>query len=758
MVERRSALRPVAHPREARLFRSPLRALIASLVPLAALSSCGAEPLVEPAGPPKPPGGGFGSSDAGLQLIAPDANAPDSTSSAAPATDPDSTEGMWLLNDFPSEKLGKRFGFAPTKEWLDHVRLSSVRLARGCSGSIVSPNGLVMTNHHCAHHCIEQLSSAKKDFVASGFYAKTPADEVKCPDVEVNELVDISDVTDRVTSATKGLADREFAEKQKAAIAEIEKACATGDDVRCDVVSLYHGGRYHLYKYKRFQDVRLVFAPEFSVAFFGGDPDNFMFPRYDLDVSFLRIYENGKPLETKNHFGWSPSGPKEGDLTFVSGNPGSTSRNLTVAELAYIRDVALPTRLLRLAEMRGLMTEFQARGPEQKRISNATLFGIENAFKALKGRQAALLDPELFGAKERAERELRAKVEADPAMKAKYAAAWDAIARAEQRMREIRVPYQQLEQGLGFWSDLFDDARSIVRAADELPKPNEKRLREFGDSHLPAVKQELFSTAPIYDELEILKLTHSLTKLREELGPDDPVVAKVLGARSPAEVATALVHGTKLKDPKVRKALFDGGKPAVDASKDPMILLAKSIDADARAVRTTYEDEVEGVVKKNDELVARAKFDLYGTSVYPDATFTLRLSYGVVKGWDENGKHVSPFTTMGGAFARATGQDPFALPKSWIAAKSKLNLATPLDFCTTNDIIGGNSGSPVIDQDARIVGLIFDGNIHSLGGDYAFDPKMNRAVAVDSAALLEALDKVYGASRIVADLRAGSGP
>lgn len=734
------------------MLRSPLR-LLATLLPAFALS-CGAQPLVEPGGPPKPPEGGFAERDGGLELIAPDAATHDAAPQSA-AVAPDSTEGMWLLNDFPSERLGKQFGFAPSKEWLDHVRLSSVRLARGCSGSIVSPNGLVMTNHHCAHHCIEQLSSAKKDFVASGFSAKTAADEVKCPDVEVDELTDITDVTEKVTSATEGLKDREFVEKQKATIAGIEKACATGKDVRCDVVSLYHGGRYHLYEYKRFQDVRLVFAPEFATAFFGGDPDNFMFPRYDLDVSFLRIYENGKPLETKNYFRWSPSGPKEGDLTFVAGHPGSTSRNLTVAELAYIRDVALPERLLRLAEMRGLLTEFQTRGPEQRRISNATLFGVENALKALKGRHAALLDPELFGAKERAERELRAKVDADPAMKKRYGGAWEAIERAKQRLRQIHVRYNQLEVGIGFWSALFDDARVLVRAADELPKPNGERLRELGDSHLPALEQELFSTAPIYPEFEILKLTHSLTKLREALGPDDPVVAKVLGKKSPREVATAVVRGTKLGDPKVRKALFDGGKKAIDASTDPMILLAKSIDADARAVRTTYEDEVEGIETKNDELVARAKFDVYGTSVYPDATFTLRLSYGVVKGWEENGKPVAPFTTMGGAFDRATGQDPFALPKSWLSAKSKLNLATPLDFCTTNDIIGGNSGSPVIDADARIVGLIFDGNIHSLGGDYAFDPKLNRAVAVDSAAIVEALEKVYGASRVVGELRAG---
>jgi V8-like Glu-specific endopeptidase/molybdenum-dependent DNA-binding transcriptional regulator ModE len=644
-------------------------------------------------------------------------------------------------------------GFAPSAEWLEHVRLSAVRLAGGCSGSFVSPNGLVMTNHHCAARCVEQISSAKKDYIAEGFFAKTEKDEIKCPEIEINELVSITDVTDRISVATRGLDGARFNEANKAEQSRIEKECATSDDVRCDVVSLYHGGRYNLYKYQRYQDTRLVFAPEFATAFFGGDPDNFMFPRYDLDVSFLRVYKNGKPLDAQHYFKWSPAGAKEGDLTFVAGHPWGTDRLLTVSELEFQRDYALPLRLARLAELRGLLTEFQTKGAEEKRISGRKLFGVENSLKAIKGNLAALDDPEVFAAKVAAEKELRAKTDADATLRQAYGGAWDAVADTRNRLRGILIRYQMLEGGGGFSSELFGQARRLLRASTELQKPNEKRLREYVDSQLPAQKQQIFSPAPIYDELEITLLTHSLTKLREELGPDDVVVKKVLGTQSPHELASRLVKGTKLGDPKVRRALFEGGAAAVEASKDPMIELARLVEPDARAVRKIYEDDVEAVAKKNHELIAKARFAIYGTSVYPDATATLRLSFGQVRGWDEGGKPVAPITTFAGAFERATGKEPFALPASWLKNKDKIDLSTPLNFTTTNDIIGGNSGSPVLDKEARIVGLVFDGNIHSLGGDYYYDPKDNRMVAVHSAAIVEALDKIYGATRIVNELR-----
>jgi V8-like Glu-specific endopeptidase len=712
-------------------------------------SACGGgDKAILPPAPPAAPPADLGKPAAATEKADPHAAPP---AASRPLT---SDEGMWLLNDFPSERLGKLHGFSPTQEWLDHVRLSAARLGGFCSGSFVSPNGLVMTNHHCAARCIEQLSTAKKDYVANGFYAKSEKEEVKCPEIEIGQLVAINDVTDRVLAATKGLTGAKFNEANKAEQSKIEKECAKSDDVRCDVVTLYRGGRYHLYKYQRFQDVRLAFAPEFASAFFGGDPDNFMFPRYDLDVTFLRVYKDDKPLSGGHYFKWSESGAKEGDLTFVAGHPAKTNRDLTLAEFEYLRDVDLPAKLLRLAEWRGLLTEFSTKGPEQKRIAGGKLFGIENSLKATKGRVEALRDPDVFGKKAAAEKELRAKVEADPALKEAYGGSWDAIAEAEKKMRNIATRYALVEQGVGFWSDLFEHARRLVRAGTEFAKPNEQRLREFVDSQKPVLNMKVTSTAPIYEELDALTLTQALTTMRAELGADDPLVRKVLGKESPREVASRLVKGSKLRDPKVRKALFDGGEAAVNASKDPMIVFARLVEPEARAVRKTFEDDVEAVVKKNAELIAKARFQSYGTSVYPDATATLRLSFGQVRGWEEQGKKVTPLTTLGGAFDRATGKDPFALPKSWIDSKAKLDLSTPFNFSTTNDIIGGNSGSPVIDKEGKIVGLVFDGNIHSLGGDYAYDGKDNRAVAVHSAALLETLDKIYGAGRIVEEVKA----
>jgi len=661
-------------------------------------------------------------------------------------------EGMWTYNNFPSQKVKEQYGFEPTKDWLDHVRLSSARLAGGCSASFVSPDGLVMTNHHCAHSCIAQLSTAEKDYVKNGFYAKTPADEVKCPVMEVNQLVDITDVTDRIGAATQGLVEREYNEAQRGAMAKIEKECATSDDVRCDVVTLYRGGKYNLYKYRRFQDVRLVFAPEFSIAFFGGDPDNFTFPRYDLDVTFVRVYgKDGKPVKMDHYFKWNPAGAKEGELTFVSGHPGRTSRLMTAAELAFQRDYQLPKQLMRFSELRGMVTEFQNRGPEQKRTSIDLLFGVENAIKGLKGRQEALADPVFFGQKVNAENALRARIDADPKKKALYSAAWENIAKAEAQYRSAFIQSAK-ENGVGMFVQLFGHARTLVRQAEESGKPNGERLREFVETNIPAIKQRLFSNAPIHKELEEALLTFNLTHVREDLGADDPFVKKLLGNDSPAQVAERAIKGTQLADPAVRKKLFEGGKAAILASEDPMIKLALAVDPEARASRKKLEDEIEAVVKKNSELIARAYFDTYGTSVYPDATFTLRLSYGQVKGYEDKGKQINPVTVLGATYGRATGQDPYALPPSWLAAKEKINLQTPMNFATTNDIIGGNSGSPVVNKNAEIVGLIFDGNIQSLGGEYGFDASVNRAVAVHSAALTEALSRIYGATRVADEL------
>ncbi len=673
-------------------------------------------------------------------------------------------EGMWTYDNFPASKVGKKYGFTPDAKWLESARLSSVRLAGGCSGSFVSGEGLVMTNHHCAHSCIEQLSTKEKDFVAQGFWAPTGDAEVKCPEIELNQLTNISDVTKTVGEATKGLSGADFNAKRKAAMASIEKACAAGDDkVRCDVVELYHGGIYALYKYKRFQDVRLVFAPELAIAFFGGDPDNFNFPRYDLDVSFIRAYEDGKPAKTPDHFKWSAAGAKENDLTFVSGHPGGTDRDLTLAELTHQRDVVTPDLGMYFSEVRGFLTQYMLRGDEQHRTAETDLFGVENSLKVFKGRIEALGEAKLFAVKTAQESALRARVKKSPALQKEVGGAWDAIAKAIAREKEIHTRLITLEgraRGFGVGSNsIFRNARALVRSSEELQKPNELRLREYVDSALPQLKQRLFSTAPVHEDLEFEGLRFGLIKLRELLGADDPVVKKVLGKRSPEEVAREVVTGTKLKDPAVRKQLFDGGKAAIDASQDPAIALARLVDPEARAVRKIYEDEVDGVIKKNQGLIAKARFQLEGTSNYPDATFTLRLSYGAVKGFPEQGKQVAPVTTMGGAFERATGREPFKLPDSWLRAEEKKQIddATPYDVATTNDIIGGNSGSPLFNKDLEVVGLIFDGNIHSLGGDFGYDETLNRAVAVESAALLEALDHIYGTKRLVQELK-GSAP
>lgn len=674
---------------------------------------------------------------------------------AAPAL---ADEGMWTYNNFPSAKVKEKYGFEPTQQWLDKVRLSSARLAGGCSASFVSPDGLVMTNHHCARGCIEQLSTAKKDYIANGFYAKTQAEETQCPAMEINQLESITDVTDTLNKATQGMSGKQYADTLKGKMSELEQACSAGDaKVRCDLVTLYQGGKYNLYKYRRFQDVRLVMAPEHAIAFFGGDPDNFEFPRYDLDVTFLRVYQDGKPASTKdNYFKWSEKGAKEGELTFVSGNPGRTSRGLTIAELELQRDVALPKTLMYLSELRGMLAEFQKRGPEQKRISNNILFGVENGLKASKGRHEALLDKKFFAQKVAAEQELRKKVEANPEMKKKYGAAWDEIAKAQTELTNIRKELSFMEQGQGLSSQMFGIARALVRGAEELPKENGQRLREFSQAGLPALKANLFSPAPIYPELETARLAFGLTKMREELGADHPFVKKVLGKESPEKLAARVVKGSKLRDVKVRQALFDGGKAAVDASKDPMIELAKLVDADARAVRKNYEENIEAVIRKNSELIAKAKFEVYGTNQYPDATFSPRVSYGSVKGYMEDGKKVAPITQMAGTFERHTGEDPFALPKSWLKAQKILDGNTGMNFVTTNDIIGGNSGSPMINKEGEIVGLVFDGNIQSLGGEYGFDESVNRTVAVHSDAIIESLQKIYGATRVLEELRPGS--
>jgi hypothetical protein len=661
-------------------------------------------------------------------------------------------EGMWTYDNFPTGKMRAAYGWAPDAAWLEHARLGSIRLTLGCSASLVSPNGLVMTNHHCARECVSDLADAQHDYIAKGFFAATAAEEKKCPAMEANQLASITEVTQQMESATAGKSGREFHEAERAAKAQIESACGTASDVRCQVVTLYAGGVYELYKYKRYQDLRLVFVPEESVAFFGGDPDNFTFPRYDLDAAFVRIYDNGKPLRTDTYLKFATKGVKPGDIAFTSGNPGSTERDDTLAELEFQRDAGQPFVLNLFSELRGILTEFATKGPEQARTSKTLLFSIENSIKAIRGRQLALVEGPLIADKTRAENEFRKRVATDSTLAANYGGAWDAIAAAVAHQRTIFERNALLERYPQRMSALMGHAMALHRYAAEVGKPDGQRLEEYADANFAALRQEIVSPAPVHADLEKTVLTWWLTKVREYLGTSDPDVRALLGNRSPEEVADALVAGTKLGDAVLRAQLLNGGAAAIDAYHDPLIDFARVLDVPARAVRADYENTVKAVKTKNASLIAKARFALVGKSSYPDATFTLRLSYGAVAGYQENGRSVPPTTNFAGAYAHATGRDPFKLPVSWITAEKAVDPNAQLNFVSTDDIIGGNSGSPVIGRNGEVIGLIFDGNLQSLGGDFGYDGATNRAVAVDVTGITEALKNIYHADRLVKEL------
>jgi len=677
---------------------------------------------------------------------------------ALPALAAFGDEGMWLYSDFPAKETQAKYGFTPSQEWLDKVRLASVRLARGCSASFISPSGLILTNHHCVRGCIQELSTAKDDLAERGFHAKAERDERRCPGMEANQLTAITDVTARLQKATQGLVDKAMNDARKAEISRIEKACATSDAVRCDVVTLYNGGQYHLYQYARFQDVRLVFAPEGAIAHFGGDPDNFDFPRFAYDMSLLRIYSGEKPVPTPNYLPFSKNGAEEGQLALVSGHPGSTRRLKTVAELELVRDVELPRRLMRMAELRGLLASYSERGKEQSRTAEGLLMGVENTLKGQTGRHRTLLDRAFFAKKIEAEKTFRTKIEADAAKKQKYVPAFSAIASAQEKMKQIYDEYDAMEANRGYYSDAYGHAQRLVRLADELGKPNEQRLPEYADARLPVLKAALLAVTPFYPDQEIELMSWSLAKVRESLGPDHAFVKSLLGRDSPRQLATRLVRGTKLGDAKIRKQLLDDGAPAIAASKDPMIVLARAMDPAGRAIRKTYEDEVEAPVKTASEQLAQARLEIFGTTGYPDATFSLRLAFGPVMGFTKFGQPVPAFTTVAGLYERATGAEPFVLPGSWIRAKDKLSPTTRFNQVTRLDTIGGNSGSPVVDVNGALISLNFDSTGGQLGSDYGYEPINGRAVSVHSAILLEALDKVYGAARLVKEIEAARGP
>ncbi|MEN3330912.1 MAG: hypothetical protein V7641_277 [Blastocatellia bacterium] len=665
-------------------------------------------------------------------------------------------EGMWTFNNVPRAEIKKRYGFDITDEWLKKVQLGSVRFNNGGSGSFVSPDGLVLTNHHIASDTLQKISSAEKDYVKDGFYAPTRDKEAKAPDLELNVLMSLEDITDRVNAAVKpGMTGAESSAARRAAIAAIEKESTEKTGLRSDVVTLYQGGQYNLYRYKKYTDVRLVFAPEFKIAFFGGDPDNFNYPRFDLDMALFRVYENDKPVHSDNYFKWSKTGTKDGELIFVPGHPGSTARLNTMAHLEYLRDTGIPFTLRLLEREHALLDKYGALGEEQARRAQEEKFGIENSLKAYRGQYEGLKDATLMAKKQQAEDALRHVVAADPKKQKEYGDAWEIIARGRKSLPTYSRQYSLIEIGAGFNSELFQVARALVRLAAESQKPNAERLPEFTDARRASLELDLFSPAPIYADFEKMKLADSLAFMRDELGADDPVVKRVLAGKTAEARAAELVDGTRLADAAYRKQLAAGGVKAIEESSDPMIQLARAVDEDGRSLRKRYESEVQSSERANYAKVARARFDIEGTKMYPDATFTLRLSYGAVKGYEENGKRIAPFTTMGGLYehaARHGNKDPYEVPESWMKKKSTIDLKTPYNFVSTADIIGGNSGSPVLNKNGELVGLIFDGNIQSLVGNFIYDETQNRAVSVDVRAMIEALRKIYGASEVLDEL------
>ncbi|HXS68410.1 MAG TPA: S46 family peptidase, partial [Candidatus Polarisedimenticolia bacterium] len=667
-------------------------------------------------------------------------------------------EGMWLFNQPPREILKERHQFDPSDAWLEHLQKSSVNI--GASGSFVSEDGLLISNHHVGSSSLQKLSTKEKNYLRDGFYARTEAEELKCDDLEINVLQSIEDVSARVNEAVPKGADAEtaFAARRKV-IADIEKESLDKTGLKSEVVTLWQGGTYHLYRYKRYTDVRIVFAPEQQAAFFGGDPDNFEFPRFDFDICLFRAYENGKPAKTTNYLKFSPTGPRDGELVFVSGHPGRTSRLLTMAELENVRDQGLPYSLASLKRREVLLGNWSERSDENARRARQYFFGVQNSRKALNGFLAGLLNPDLMNAKATAEKDFKAQLAGKPEF-ADALAAYGKIAEATKALSKDQARYALLEQGAGFDSAAFRIARTLLRAGDERPKPNGERLEEYSDANKASMELGLFSPAPIYTDLEILTLSDSLTFFATQLGGDNPLVQKVLAGKSPHARAVELIQNTKVRDVAFRKKLYEGGANAVSAANDPMIELAKLIDPEARALRKTYEDQNE-VKHQAHAAIACAANAVLGTggSRYPDATGTLRLAFGTVKGYTEDdGQAVPAFTTIAGLYDRSktmNNRPPFDLPASWEAGRKHLNLKTPFNFVSTCDIIGGNSGSPVVNRAGEFVGIIFDGNLQSLAWEYAFDDKQGRATSVDSAAIIEGLDKVYHAKELVRELLDG---
>ena len=662
-------------------------------------------------------------------------------------------EGMWTFDNFPTARVQQALGSSPNQAWLDHARLSTARLDIGCSSGLVSGQGLLQTNAHCVIDCAQGVSPEGQHYDQSGFVAESSAEEKRCPGYAAEILTQITDVTQRINQATAAVSGEAFTRTRDAEISRIESACkGRAANKHCEVVTLYQGGQYKLYAYHRYDDLRLVFAPEYDAAFFGGDPDNFNFPRYDFDVGFLRLYENDRPAQTPQHLTWRSTPMTDNEPTYVVGNPGTTSRLFTTAQMAFLRDNLLPWRMATYSDLRGRMLQFAQQSPENAAEAAETLLYLENDYKVFYGEHEALIDPAIFDTAARRQGELQQRVAANPQLAHDVGNAWEEIAHAEQAYRGFYIPHQLVGRGPN--SDLFTWARDLVRAGSERAKPDAERLPEFSEARLPAIRQQIEANAPVHAALEEIQLGFWLSKTREYLTADDPLSVKILGRESPEELAHRLVTTTHLGDPAVRRQLYEGGAAAIAASTDPMIVFVRNFYADARALRRREEQEVEGPITSAQQRIARARFQIYGTSDYPDATFTPRVSYGHVQGFTTpGGRVIAPFTRFGGLYQRATGAEPFKLAPHWAAAQSRLNAQTIFDYSTNNDIVGGNSGSPVLDAQGRVVGAAFDGNIYSLGGYFVFDPTLNRTVVVSSTAIEEALVKVYGAQRIVNEIK-----
>jgi hypothetical protein len=661
-------------------------------------------------------------------------------------------EGMWTFDDFPTEQMQAAYGWAPDPSWLRTVQLATLRLNSGCSASFVSADGLVMTNNHCARDCVAALSDTKHDYIAKGFYAKTVNGEKPCVGFEADELVAIKDVTGSITALTKGKSGKAFADAERAAISQTDAQCETGTSLLCEVVPLYHGGIYDLYTYRRYQDLRLVLAVEDDAANFGGDPDNFEFPRYDIDVTLLRVYDHGEPFHPSAYFKFASTPPKSGDVVVTAGSPQSTHRDDTVAQLLFRRDYVVPTRRAFLSEEAGILWDMGETSPELARECRNDYFFTMNNLKAFEGEQEALRDGPLMVQKLAAETVLRKKMAANPSL-APDLAAFDKIAQAQTVYGKIFMRLELLDE-FPQWTlpDVVRQTFELNRYAAESAKPDAQRLEDYNAANLPGIQQDIEGDGEYYPIVEKRLIAWWLMDMRFYLGADDPDVQAILGRQSPDEIAELIIDGTKLTDTSQRTRLFVGGAKAINASQDPLLVFIRRLDRPARKVLDDYNDNVDAVVTQNTALISRAKFALYGTGIYPDGTLTPRLSYGQVKGYEQDGNFVPPFTSFTGAFARATGEEPFKLPPSWIKAAPQIDMSTHLDIALSVDITGGDSGSPVLNRAGEITGLMFDVNIQSLGGDFGYDGTANRGIAVDATALKLALTSIYHAERLAKEI------